>query len=358
MKIVHVVYSLAMGGAEVLVGELCRVQRAEGHEVSVFAYAELGAVGERLGAEGFAIYVPGEAHPLRTIGRYFRKFVAMRPDVVHCHNVAATIQGAVSARMAGVRRVISTRHSLVAPPYDRAEERKYAVAAACCDWVVGVCEATSENLRGAPWARRGARRGKIVTVYNGATRPALEDAGEMAREGFTLLFVGRLAAVKDLGTLVRAVASAAVRVPGLALWVVGDGPVRGELEGLVAELGVGGTVRFWGQRMDTGRFFAAADGFAMSSVSEGLPMSLVQAMSAGLPAVTTDVGGMGEVLRLSGGGLLAPVGDVAGMAAAIVRLAEDAGLRAELGAKGQAAYEREFTVEAMAAGYMKLYLGR
>src|SRR6202012_4712030 len=105
--------------------------------------------------------------------------------------------------------------------------------------------------------------------------------------------------------------------PGLEFWIVGDGAVRAELEALAQELGVGDQVRFWGQRMDTAEFFCPGDAVAMSSVSEGLPMSLLQAMSMGLPAVVTDVGGMAEVVKLADCGLLAPVGDSEAMADAI-----------------------------------------
>ncbi len=101
MKIVHVVYSLEIGGAEVLVGQLARLERGNGHDVSMFAYSNLGVVGEELRADGFEIYVPGEAHPLKTMARYYRKFKAMKPDVVHCHNTAPTTQGAIPARLAG-----------------------------------------------------------------------------------------------------------------------------------------------------------------------------------------------------------------------------------------------------------------
>ena len=351
MKIVHVVYSLEMGGAEVLVAQLCRIQRANGHDVSVCAYSMLGAVGEALRAEGFEIHVLGEAHPAKTILRYFRLFRKMKPDVVHCHNVAPTVQAAMSARLAGVRCVGTTRHSLVKPPYDRAVEIKYSVSGMFCDWIAGICEITCENLRGAPLARKK----KIVRVYNGSTSVERVGIEGLEKRGFTLVFIGRLAAVKNLQTLIRAVELAVERVPGLEFWIVGDGAVRAELEALAQELGVGEQVRFWGQRMDTAQFFSAADVFAMSSVSEGLPMSLLQAMSVGLPAVVTDVGGMAEVVRLADCGLLTPVGDSAAMAEAIVRLAEDADLRAEFSRRAVATYEAQFTLERMDAGYMELY---
>jgi len=351
MKIVHVVYSLDMGGAEVLVAQLCRIQRANGHQVSVCAYSRLGPVGELLRAEGVEVYVPGEAHPVRTMLRYYRHFRALRPDVVHCHNVAPTIQAAMAARFAGAKRVISTRHSLVAPPYNIAEEVKYGVMATFCDWIAGICDVTCENLRGAPLAHRG----KIVRVYNGATAIDRVPIDQLGKRGFTLVFVGRLAAVKNLQTLIRAVSIAATELANLEFWIVGEGPVRAELEALAAELGVGDRVRFWGERLDTAQFFSAADAFVMSSVSEGLPMSLLQAMSIGVPAIVTDVGGMAEVVRLSGGGLLAPVGDSPAMADAILRLAGDPDLRAKFSDCAKINYFSEFTLERMEASYLKLY---
>ena len=390
MKIVHVVYSMEMGGAESLVAQLCWLQREHGHDVSVIAQATLGTLGERMRQGGFRVDVPGTGNPLRTFARWVRLFRELRPEVVHCHNVAPTIQAAPAARLTGARRILSTRHSLVAPPYDRKMELLYGVAARFCDAIVGICEATCANLRGAPLARKD----RIVRVYNGAAPMPGVTAGERlqmraaargsaprsgqeralsapsgpndlgaaratvapaAAEPVVFLFVGRLAMVKDLGTMIRGFAQALRQRAELRLWVVGDGPERGRLEALAAELGVTGQVQFWGERHDVAGFFAAADVFAMSSVSEGLPMSLLQAMSVGLPALVTDVGGMAEVVREAGGGLTIPVGDAAAMGEAMVLLAGDAEARGRFGDNGRAAYERGFTLERMEEAYMALY---
>ena len=352
MKIVHVVYSMEMGGAESLVAQLCRLQRSSGHEVTVFAQSNLGTLGETLRSEGFRVDVPGTGNPLRTLPRYLRAFRKLRPDVVHCHNPAPTLQAAIAARLAGTKRIISTRHSLVAPPYDTAAEVQYGIVSRFCDSVVGICEATCENLRHAPLARRS----RIVRVYNGAVglRRA-PDAELPEKRGFTLLFVGRLAPIKDLSTLLRAVALAADRLPGLHLWIVGDGHERVGLERLTSELGIEDHVTFFGERHDVARFFTAADVFTMSSVSEGLPISLLQAMSIGLPALVTDVGGMAEVVRNSGCGVRVPVGDSQGMADAIVAVGSDAEARRRYAANGIEAFGAQFTLEKMNDAYMRLY---
>ncbi len=352
MKIVHVVYSLEMGGAESLVAQLCRLQRANGHSVTIAAYSKLGTLGETLRSEGFHIDVLGTAPVPRTMLRYLRLFLGLQPDVVHCHNPAPTLQAAMAARLAGAESVVSTRHSLVAPPFETAAEIKYNLISWFCDWIVGICDATCDNLRHTPLARKE----RIVRVYNGADRLSLVPPEERPqRSGFTLVFVGRLAKVKDLSTLVNAVALARPRIADLQLWIVGDGPEREPLEALAAELGIAANVVFWGERRDVARFFSAADVFTMSSVSEGLPMSLLQAMSIGLPAIVTDVGGMAEVVRNADCGLRVPVGDSAAYAEAIVQLATDPARRSALAANARSAYDAGFTLEQMDAAYMKLY---
>ena len=352
MKIIHVVYSLKMGGAEVLVRQLCKLQRAAGHDVSVCVYEGIGMVGEAIQQDGVAITVMGEAHPLKTMWRYCRLFSESEPDVVHCHNQAATTHAALAARLAGVRRVITTRHRVDPVETNSLRlERLYSVMGRFCDAVVGICETTCEALRRAPWADSA----RVVRVYNGVDAVERMDNVELEKHGFTLLFIGRVAPEKDLATLIRAVVLAAPRIPGLRFWVVGDGRVRPQLEELVAELQVGDQVKFWGQRMDTAQFFSAADAFVMSSITEGLPMSLLQAMSLGLPAILTDVDGGAEVARMAESGLLVPLRDPAAFAEAIVRLAGDAGLRVRLGANAAAAYWADFTLEKMGDGYMQLY---
>ena len=240
----------------------------------------------------------------------------------------------------------------MSPPYNRAAEIKFSLMARLfVHRVAGICEITCENLRGAPLADAA----QLVRVYNGAA--SLEEATPAEKEPGTsvLLFVGRVAQIKDLPTLLRAFALAVKRVPGLRLWIVGDGPARAGLELLAEQLGIAGYVRFHGQRLDTAGFFRAADVFVMSSVSEGLPMSLLQSMSVGLPAIVTGVGGMAEILRLSEGGLMTPVGDEAAMAKAIVRMATERDLRQACGERARASYQANFTLDEMDAAYQRLY---
>jgi glycosyltransferase involved in cell wall biosynthesis len=352
MKIAHVVDSMEIGGAETLVSQMCRLQREQGHEPCVYAVASLGALGEQMLKDGFAVQANVGRHLPDATRNFYRIFKESRFSAVHLHNPTPTIYAAMAARMAGVNSIVSTRHSLVASPRKVVAELKYAVAARFCDWVVGICNATVNNLK----AIHSVPARKIVRVYNGAAplkRVAKEDWPP--KNGFTLIYVGRIEPVKNHALLLRAFHAALSPLPDLRLWMVGDGSGRAAMERLAAELGIAGKVTFWGQQLDVAPFFSAADAFIMSSRSEGLPVSLLQAFSLGLPAIVTDVGGMAEAVRLSQAGFTVSAADPSEMAAAIVRLAGSDAEREQFGANAEAAFCSRFSLQTMADAYMGLY---
>jgi glycosyltransferase involved in cell wall biosynthesis len=343
---------MEMGGAEMLVSQICRLQREQGHDPHVYAVAALGALGERLQQEGFVVEPNVGRHLPDSMRNFFNIFKKLQPDVVHLHNPTPTIYAAMPARMAGVKSIVSTRHSLVAPPHKMAVELKYALAARFCDWIVGICDATVDNLK----SIRTIPERKIVRIYNGAAPVHRVTKEKWPRKiGFTLLYVGRLVPVKNHALLLNAFRVAHSSMPDLRLWMVGDGSERRALESLAAELSISEEVTFWGQRLDVAPFLSAADAFIMSSTSEGLPMSLLQAFSLGLPAIVTDVGGMAEVVRLTNSGFAVPATDQADMAAMMLRLASGDLERAQLSRNAETAFQSTFTLQSMADAYMAYY---
>jgi glycosyltransferase involved in cell wall biosynthesis len=161
--------------------------------------------------------------------------------------------------------------------------------------------------------------------------------------------------VKNHALLLNAFRLALQSMPGLRLWMVGEGSERMMLERLATDLSISSQVTFWGQQLDVAPFFSAADAFIMSSQSEGLPISLLQAFSLGLPAIVTDVGGMAEVVRLAKAGLTVSVADPAGMAAAILRLTGNDMEREQFSKNSEAAFHSRFTQQTMVDAYMNLY---
>jgi glycosyltransferase involved in cell wall biosynthesis len=217
---------------------------------------------------------------------------------------------------------------------------------------VGICDATVQNLK----STHSVPVRKIVRVYNGAeplTR--VEQEQWPPKSGFTLVYVGRLAPVKNHPLLLKAFRKALSANPALRLWMVGDGSERKPLEKLADELGISSEVTFWGQQLDVSPFFSAADAFIMSSKSEGLPMSLLQAFSLGLPAIVTDVGGMAEVVRLANAGFTVSPTDPAEMTEAILQLAGSDTARHPYSRNAEAAFHAHFTLPKMVDAYTALY---
>jgi glycosyltransferase involved in cell wall biosynthesis len=344
---------MEVGGAEAVVAALCRLQAGADHQVSVHCLFKSGKVAEKLATDGFRVFVHGPAVAGRLIWRLLREFRRIQPDVVHCHNKAATVHAAPAAWTAGVGAVFSTRHGMAAPPYRLRKDFKYWVCAALfCSRVVAVCETGRRNM----FRNAGALARGVITIRNGAyPAPSSGDRMMMQDDGFKIVTVGRLTPAKNYQALLRSVAAALPQVPDLQLWIVGDGHEAASLKSLVAELGIEPSVHFFGEQAAVGDWLSRADVFVLSSVSEGLPISILEAMAAGLPAIVTDVGGMPEVLSLSGAGKVVPPGKVDLLAQAITEFASRRADLEEMGRKARSCYIRYFLPERMTEEYLTLY---
>jgi glycosyltransferase involved in cell wall biosynthesis len=349
MRIVHVVDTMDIGGAEVIVATLCRLHRQQGHDASVVCLFRIGVLGEQLRAEGFVVECVGPASTPKLTWRLTRRFRDIKPHVIHCHNAMATI-AAAHAGKAMHAKVVSTRHGLVAPPHNLRCEIKFCVAGMVCNWVVGVCDATTSNLHRLPLARHS----HIRRVYNGA-RSGPACAEQQPNIEFTLVSVGRLVQLKDFETLLKAFAVARTVLNGLELIIVGDGPLASALKQLSNDLGIASQVRFVGEASNVWPHLQRASLFVMSSRNEGLPMSLLEAMSVGLPSVVTDVGGMAEAVKLTRAGLIVPVANEHAFAEAIIQLAKTPHVLYTMGKAASSGYREHFTSERMAAEYLTLY---
>lgn len=355
LAIHHVLDSLAVGGAETLVCSLARFQQQAGHRVVVHCRAASGPLAHELQTAGIPVLLHNAPSRRLTLLGLFRTFRRYRPDVVHCHNIAPTVLAAPVARIAGVPCVVSTRHGTVTR--SRRRERKFWLAARFCWRVVAVSHFAAQQLASGPWARPD----KLTVILNGAALPPALRAGlplTSSPRPFTLISVGRLHRVKDFPSLLRAVALATASFPHLRLWILGDGPERTQLESLASELGISHCVKLLGSRNDVGRWLAQADVFVLASLSEGVPIALLEAFAAGLPAVVTAVGGMPEVVQCCGAGVVVPPSQPEALAQAILDLAHSPDRLKTLGELARGCYARHFTLERVAADYLRLYMER
>ncbi|WP_406860512.1 GT4 family glycosyltransferase PelF [Streptomyces sp. HUAS MG47] len=208
------------------------------------------------------------------------------------------------------------------------------------------------------WEERGgAPADRIRTVYNGVDPRAFPYAGPEP-ETPTLSWAGRIDPIKDLETLIRAYAIARAELPELRLRLFGPVPAGGEdyrtrLEKLAAELGVAHGITYEGRVTDVARAYAAGNLVMLSSISEGFPFSLIEAMSCGRATVSTDVGGVREAVGDTG--LVVPPREPAVMAAAIVDLLRDDARRAELGRRARQRVVDRFTLHRSVDGFRAIY---
>ena len=351
MNIAHVVESLEVGGAEVLVATLCRLQHNSGHDVAVHCLSRKGPLARQLEQDGIRVHLHAGLSSWRQVRSLSRAFRESSRHVIHCHNVAATIHGAFAGRMAAAEAIVSTRHGSISPTGKR--RWLSGLAGRACDFTVAVGEATRRVLV-SEW---GAKPEKIVTIRNGASPARLDAHSSMTlqKRGFTAIMVARLKPPKDPATLLRAVALASREVPGLHLWIVGEGVQSPELQELASALGIMDRVSFFGARDDVGAFLAAADVFVLSSLSEGVPVSLLEAMAAGRPFIVTNAGSMPEIAQMSGAGIVVEPGDAGAMAQALAQYAKDRGRLAQLGQAARQCYEQHFQPDRWAAAYLNLY---
>ena len=155
--------------------------------------------------------------------------------------------------------------------------------------------------------------------------------------------------------LLRGFASAAAVLPDVDLLMVGDGPLRPDLERLTRELGIEERVQFLGIRRDVAEVLRAADAFALTSVSEAASLTLLEAMATGLPVVVTNVGGNPEIVRAGIDGLLVPRGDWNACGGAIVKLFREPGWIETLGANARQRVFEKYRLERTIAAYFELY---
>jgi glycosyltransferase involved in cell wall biosynthesis len=348
-----VIDSLQVGGAEVMLATLVRIQQCRGAQVRIICLLRTGALEATVRNDGIDVYCcrhnplsTSVLGKLRTILELRREIRAWRTDIAHFHNVTTTLYGAPAARLAGVRGIFSTRHSFYMPPERVRIERVFWKVMRLCHRAVAVSESVRTRMAALPYARAS----EIVTIRNGvASLPVT--APQTAKSDFTLVTVARLAAPKDHATLLRAIAL----VAGARLLVVGGGPLEKELRALAQELGIGGRVEFVGERQDVGNWLARADVFVLSSLSEGLPMSMLEAMAAGLPMILSDVGGIRETAGDLPAVALVRAGDPQALALAITDFSGRLQELRQLGEVHRRRFEERYSAESMADAYFSLY---
>jgi glycosyltransferase involved in cell wall biosynthesis len=263
---------------------------------------------------------------------------AERIDVIHTHNSTAHLYGALAAKLTGAK-VLHTEHGK-----NVGEEARYhrlnRIAAPFTDFTVAVSDKNAEVAV----RHEGAAPSRLKVIPNGIRIEQF--SAPRKSPGRRVGTVGRLVREKNYPLLLRAVAA----IPDAELVLVGDGPLRNELQKRAGQ-----RVQFLGQRADIAELLAGFDVFALSSSTEGMSIALLEAMAAGCPIVVTAVGGNVELIEHMQTGLVVPPDDEAALCAAIEQLLDDRALATRLGDAARETARQRYSVEAMTRSYETLW---
>lgn len=373
LDIVHAVENLERGGLERMVIDLCHAQRAAGHRVRVACLFAPGALAPELSGQGVEVFACGKRSgadlgAVLRLRRWLRdgwrdaQAAVPAPRIVHTHNATAHYHAALACVALPAHRLLNTRHGMgVQHPRSR-KEWIYRRSLARTDVVAAVCEAAR-----ARFAAQGVRpRGVLATVPNGIRIDAFAAADDADRDALRRMLgldararivgtVGRLNPVKDQAALLQAFARLRASRPDCALVLVGDGPLRAQLQTQAAQLGIADAVRLLGDRGDVRTLLPGFDVFALSSRSEGYSMALLEACACAVPIVATDVGGNREIVADGVNGRLVPAAAPEALAEALGELLDAPERARGMGAAGRAWALAEASVARMAARYEALY---
>lgn len=274
----------------------------------------------------------------------------IRPDIVHANSSKAGVLGRLAAHVARVPVRIFTVHGWAFKAHSGLPARLYLWAERLVRplTTMVVCVSESERELGIEMGTCDANRS--IVIPNAVALPELRPGPP--RPVPVLVSVGRLKQPKDFGTLVEALAGVEADFEAL---VVGDGPDRDAVAQAIHDRGLADRVELTGTREDVAQILARADVFVLSSRSEGMPMSALEAMAAGLPVVATAVGGVPELVVDGETGFLVPPGDAPALGRALDRILDDPDLRRRLGEAGRQRAGGMFALPEWQAAHLKLY---
>lgn len=366
LKVLHFTNSMRLGGTErVVLRVASTLNEGFEHYVCCIRNFDPDLVEGSLRPEQFmALHLP-ESRLAFFVPRLFRTIRACQPDIVHSRNWGA-IEAAIAARLARVPVVIHSEHGYEVEYLSETPRRQrwirrlvYSTADAFCT--------VSRELRDYHASQAGVTPERIRVIYNGVdtarfapdplSRASIRAELGIAPDDFVIGAVGRMVPIKDYPTLVRAAGMAAAKIPNLKLLMVGDGPEFERTRNLTQNIPeLDSRVLAVGRSHDVPGLLAAMDIFVQTSLREGMSNTLLEAMSTGLPAVVTRVGGNPEVVDEGITGWLFAPGDVNELSELMVRLAKEADLRARAGEAARRRSLDMFSHGTMLENYRALYL--
>ena len=326
-------------------------------------------------------YIPTLCRPLsplddlRTLIRLFREFRAVQPAIIHTHMAKAGLLGRLAALAYNVSRgsasrarVVHTYHGHVLDGYfSRVMSAVFInierALAPISDRIVAISPAIREELLRTYRIGRAAQYRVVplgfdlapFAAVDASARAAARQALDLPAGAKVIATVGRLTAIKQHRLFLDTVKLVLASHPDAIAVIAGDGELKDELTRYAASIGIADRVRMIGWRRDLPVIYAATDVFLLTSRNEGTPVALIEAMASGVPGVSTEVGGVKDVIGGSDTGRTAPFGDAAGLARAVSELLSSAALRQEIGARARARVLAHYDINRLVGDIAALY---
>ena len=347
--VAHLAFSLQTGGMERLLVEFARRADRQRFRLHFFSLTDRGTPGDDIEGCDWPVSCLAKRSGFRwgAVRRLAEAFRQHELHVVHTHNSGAMIYGALAAKLAGVRAVIHTRHGQRFGA-SRRQNWSFACISRLIDRIVGVSQDIAQQC-----LREGLPSGRVRTIWNGIDVTRFAYVGSSV--GGPAVLVARLVPEKDLPTLLQAVALLVRREPAFRLQVAGDGPCMQETRQTIQRLKLNDHVQLLGECRDVPSVLRQASLFVLPSRTEGISLTLLEAMACGLPVVATRAGGNAEVVQDGRTGLLVPVGDAEQLAGAIQRLWRNPDESRRFGEAGRERVVQHFDVNRMVGQYEDLY---
>ncbi len=362
MKVLHIISSGGMYGAEAVILNLSRTLNEAAHQsvLGVFSNSnqpnlQLHERAAKEGIESHLITCTGQLD--RSVPAAIRELVRQTgPDVVHAHGYKADVYVYLALRTSQTP-IVSTCHGwidngLAVRLYgtlDRFLLRNYS-------GIVAVSDEVTQKLQSAGVDKsrvRLIRNGVDLRPFGNAHRPRQIQNG--VDRSLCIGLVGRLSQEKGVDLFLRAAADVLVDLPLTKFSIVGDGPDKPELEALIDQLNIRASASLLGRTEDMASFYASLDILVSSSRQEGLPIALLEGMASGLPLIATAVGAVPSIVQNDRTGILTPAENVAALAEAMSHLLRESALRERYGAAARTLIAEQYSAKRMSAEYLILY---
>jgi glycosyltransferase involved in cell wall biosynthesis len=362
-KVLHVVISMVVGGAERLVYDMVKYAAFASNPPVICCMDSLGELGEKLRSEGYTVYCKGRSPGLDfgMIGWLRDMIRKEKADVVHAHQYSPLFYAAPAAFLAGRVKVVYTEHGRFYPEQSSWKRSLFnPLLALGVAHLVSISDATAQAM--ATYDNFPSRRIKVI--HNGIDCSDMKPVADMRAKRHelglseTCRIIGtaaRLNSIKNIPMMFRGLKLVLQSIPDVCLVIAGQGEEEKKLKDLVIDLGIAGNVKFIGLRFDLTEVYQLFDVFLLTSFSEGISVTLLESMAIGVPSVVTDVGGNREVVLEGETGYLVPVDADQEMAQRVCDLLMGLEKSTRMGRAAQEQVARKFSVQGMMSAYVGLY---